>query len=733
MKESIDAAENINISPELKLKDATAQASREELIRSVHRLASQARTLHSEASSRGSSLPSEGSIIGNNNDHYFPGGLDRVDEFCEESLQMSKAYSWNHPSKTITPTPSFEATKATTHRAIESGDDNDTADDAEDNEFEMFYQKRNWESLRRYADRMIQQLNYLEAIQSLSSMDTIDMDFQPTGEEKRQIRRQLALCYLLEGQWQYAEPIINRLAVEMREPVTSELQHAIAIGYFTQSSHDEALRHCKAAMRSKKAMHEKGWLSANDRYDIDCLMSDIHSALNLKAQAVGWTQDIPPNYVYQRHSNATEFIKSKTHVLRTIFGLRFEIGTIPICDDEPEEKDGDQLDEPIVKQLEGESQFNNILSGRSLTDTTPTTSETLQPSDSNEPRNNSSTVQRRATTSGISRALSKSKVELRRFLSVGNNQSFKIPESSSLDKNDDMFSPKTKSRLNNIMKSMPSLRNRRSKSSVKSLDNVDNSLSRSNTSAHWEPERLSLRIATTAATGGDDVSDLDEDGSSSPNAEIMRRVALPNETRTDESVSYNPTVFELEGTGISASEIGKSARSQCHELYGSSDFSLELGTSCPDVGNPAMRNRVEMRSILSPISTMSSRTSTFGSIPGLISDDDDDGDEDSVESPSPVSLSRSETQYSTNCSSLPTPYIGLGGDQPLEGEGWKLSSCLSGPGEIWIPLIKHDDPVPPGNIFNRQPTTGDVGDLTRRSTWNHKPHRSTCPTIIETR
>lgn len=199
------------------------------MTRNIQGLAEAASHFYSSASSTASSTRSIRSNTSINGD--FPDSRrERVEHFVDQ-LQGPSRWSTSSPAptaKSLAPPRPVHSVPTPAKVGLDEED------------FDAEFDRQFLNVLREWASASMKNQDYAQAIEHIKEALK-----QPNScrEESDQLWIHLACCYIFQGAWQRAVPIVNKLSESHAE--VCSLLHALSLGYLLEYHFDDAMAACK--------------------------------------------------------------------------------------------------------------------------------------------------------------------------------------------------------------------------------------------------------------------------------------------------------------------------------------------------------------------------------------------------------------------------------------------------------------------------------------------------------
>ncbi|KAH8772525.1 hypothetical protein F5883DRAFT_455391, partial [Diaporthe sp. PMI_573] len=195
----------------------------------------------------------------------------------------------------------------------------DYEDECDDAEAERGFQLR----LQSLAKDMIRRQDYRNAIDFLHKALQSGVRTAAAEVERRQLRIQLALCHLLQGNWKQAEVSIRCLskARSDRDAVVCTLLHALALAHLLRYSFDMALSFAQRALRGRKSLILSGDMNVSEVDETRALLATIYKVRGGKddyIRADVFQEQLSKGFSYVHPRDEVTFIKDHPTLISTI-------------------------------------------------------------------------------------------------------------------------------------------------------------------------------------------------------------------------------------------------------------------------------------------------------------------------------------------------------------------------------------------------------------------------------
>jgi tetratricopeptide (TPR) repeat protein len=159
--------------------------------------------------------------------------------------------------------------------------------------------------------------NYEKAVKFLHQAIARHEETKAGGQDYRNLRAQLALCYILQHQWQLAEPLVMELheTSDEEEMTIWILFHALALGYLSEYAFDNALAACKLALKGKKALCKSRKADWGQYHETLALSSTILEVKGDYIRAEVFRRRLPADFKYSHPKNGALFIEAQKELL----------------------------------------------------------------------------------------------------------------------------------------------------------------------------------------------------------------------------------------------------------------------------------------------------------------------------------------------------------------------------------------------------------------------------------
>ncbi|KUI57310.1 hypothetical protein VP1G_04587 [Cytospora mali] len=143
--------------------------------------------------------------------------------------------------------------------------------------------------------------------------------------ERRQLQIQLAVCYLLRGDWKQAEVIVSALSKTKvdRDSVICTLLHALSLAHLFDYSFELALSVGQQALQGRKRLMKAGSIDSSEVDETRALLATIYDVRGgnddyIRADVL--TGQLSKSFEYKHPTNEMAFIKSHPTLFSTVFG-----------------------------------------------------------------------------------------------------------------------------------------------------------------------------------------------------------------------------------------------------------------------------------------------------------------------------------------------------------------------------------------------------------------------------
>lgn len=292
----------------------------------VHRLdevAEAAERLYTTASSATETSPSEESTIRRQNSNdtslssniKFPAARHQlVQRFINDPAAIAGLPS----SSILASSPSPNAAPYTVRPQTRGGAPSTIGglDDSGDEyqEMEHLYQT----NLRDFAVECFRCMKYDQATEFL------DQALRNSSGREDQVFREIqtltALCHFFQGNWKQAKPAVMTLARSRADLTTCNLLHALALGYLSEYSFDDALSTCKQAVIGKKRLCEHHGVGSSEYTETLALLVEIYKVKGDCAGEEAPRRELPPDLQYVHPKSPASFLQHRTDVLSRALG-----------------------------------------------------------------------------------------------------------------------------------------------------------------------------------------------------------------------------------------------------------------------------------------------------------------------------------------------------------------------------------------------------------------------------
>jgi tetratricopeptide (TPR) repeat protein len=290
-----------------------AVGHRAEVVHSLDEVAEAAERLYTTASSATETSPSEGSTVRRQN--FTDTNLSSTTKLPTVRHQLGQRFINDPTATTGLPSPSILAssrpqTRGGAPSTIGGLDDSG----AEYQEMDQLYQT----DPRDYARESFRCTNYDQATEFLNQALR-----NSSGREDqvfREIQTLTALCHFFQGNWKQAKPAIMTLARSRADLTTCNLLHALALGYLSEYSFDDALNTCKQALIGKKRLCEHHGVGSSEYTETLALLAEIYKVKGDCAGEEAPRRELGPDLQYVHPKSPASFLQHRTDVLSRALG-----------------------------------------------------------------------------------------------------------------------------------------------------------------------------------------------------------------------------------------------------------------------------------------------------------------------------------------------------------------------------------------------------------------------------
>lgn len=296
----------------------------------VHRLeevAEAAERLYTTASTATETSPSERSPVWRQNSTDT--NLSSIPKFPAARHQLVQRFINDPTAITGVPSPSILASSPSPNASPDSapytvrpqtrgsapstiGGLDDSGDDFQ--EMEHLHQT----NLRDFAVECFRCMKYDQATEFL------DQALRDSSGRKDQVFREIqtlmALCHFFQGNWKKAKPAIMILARSRADLTTCNLLHALALGFLSEYSFDDALSTCKQAVIGKKRLCEHHGVEGSEHTETLALLAEIYKVKGDCAGEEASRRELPPDLQYVHPKSPASFLQHRTDVLSRALG-----------------------------------------------------------------------------------------------------------------------------------------------------------------------------------------------------------------------------------------------------------------------------------------------------------------------------------------------------------------------------------------------------------------------------
>lgn len=181
-------------------------------------------------------------------------------------------------------------------------------------EMEHLYQTK----LRDFARECFRCMKYDQATEFL------DQALRNSSGREDQVLREIqtltALCHFFQGNWKQAKPAIMTLARSRADLTTCNLLHALALGYLSEYSFDDALSTCKQAVIGKKRLCEHHGVESSEYTETLALLAEIYKVKGDCAGEEALRRELGPGLQYVHPKSPASFLQHRTDVLSRALG-----------------------------------------------------------------------------------------------------------------------------------------------------------------------------------------------------------------------------------------------------------------------------------------------------------------------------------------------------------------------------------------------------------------------------
>jgi len=302
--------------------------------RNLRNLAEAARQFHSAASSSASTVR-DGSIAPWGSHSNRPMSLlgdfpayrrERVEMFLQDAVTR-QSLGAETPARVASPltdlatNPRVSAMATLPPITIPVQQEFIAEEDDDDAEFERLF----LDGLEDLAKESIKNRDFDKAIELLQQAMAREQGLSSDHQHLCRLQTQLALCYLFQGNWRAAEPIVSSLAKSKGtwDLIVCNMLHAIALAYLNTYCFDNAMKICKQALQCKKGWFKSKGLTWQDTPEYGETLGLLATISEMTGDYIGaeiYRRQLPPGFVYQHPANRTEFIAKHTVLLGEVLG-----------------------------------------------------------------------------------------------------------------------------------------------------------------------------------------------------------------------------------------------------------------------------------------------------------------------------------------------------------------------------------------------------------------------------
>ncbi|KAM4060134.1 hypothetical protein HRG_002257 [Hirsutella rhossiliensis] len=298
--------------------------------RNLRRLAEAAKHFHNAASSTAGTVRSDSSEAPWQS---YPGAemslfgdfsvsrRERVEEFLRRQSVRSPEPVARQPPPSTPMSNMYRAATTASNNAPEMPVRTSNIDEEEEDD-DAELERAFLDGLRELAKASFKDRNYDKAIRFLQEAMTRDIEPGEASHEYRQMQIELALCYLCQGKWRLAAPLVIKLAgpKARHDLAVYNLLHALALGYLSEYSFDDALATCKQALLGKKRLCKSGDVEWNEYWETLGLYATIFDVTGDCIRAEVFRLKLPADFAYVHPASEVIFIRFRTGLLQSIFG-----------------------------------------------------------------------------------------------------------------------------------------------------------------------------------------------------------------------------------------------------------------------------------------------------------------------------------------------------------------------------------------------------------------------------
>ncbi|KUI63932.1 hypothetical protein VM1G_10655 [Cytospora mali] len=206
-----------------------------------------------------------------------------------------------------------------------TGKEEEDDDDDDDAEAKAEAERAFQDKLQELALDRVNVHDYNNAIEFLLKALKPEPSTDPAKAERRQLQIQLAVCYLLIGDWKQAEVIVSALSKTKsdRDSVICTLLHALSLAHLFDYSFELALSVGQQALQGRKRLLKAGSIDSGEVDETRALLATIYDVRGgnddyIRADVL--TGQLSKSFEYKHPTNEMEFIKSHPTLLSTVFG-----------------------------------------------------------------------------------------------------------------------------------------------------------------------------------------------------------------------------------------------------------------------------------------------------------------------------------------------------------------------------------------------------------------------------
>lgn len=349
LKSSIDAALNASSS-----SSPFCTASQNNASRNLRDLASAARTFHSAASSSASTVRGDDrSVVCSSNEPWQsnPGATlslqgdlpswkrERVEMYISQDQeasyprrQDSSTSSFGRPPSTrpVSPIELDKTLSAHVREPLEKVEimaqerstepfekRRLTEDEDDEDEFERAFTI----ALQQLALDRIKAGHYGKAVEFIyEALQRFEVDAKANDEALVSLRTQCALCYVLQGNWTLAEPLIMSLENTKPEADSGSLLCALTMNHLATFSFESALVTCRLALRNQRRRCKAEEADWAEYWGTMGLLATIYEVMGECIRAEVVRSQIPHCYVYVHPPSVVEYLMGQHRFLHSLLG-----------------------------------------------------------------------------------------------------------------------------------------------------------------------------------------------------------------------------------------------------------------------------------------------------------------------------------------------------------------------------------------------------------------------------